>query len=131
MIEEWDSPYDNAAKVYADMMRTEQAERAQSERDRALANLPSEVQASERIASEDLLNPLYESVLKEYQEARSWLERCEQKLVQAVKLTDTDKLREMTTLPPEQPKPNAHDILRRIKERQALESAFNSKGNRL
>lgn len=46
------------------------------------------------IARADQLNPLYEKVLKEFEDAQSALHRAANKLASAVKLTDSDKLEE-------------------------------------
>lgn len=59
----------------------------------------SEADHAYDIASGDLLNPLYDQVVKEYEEAQAWLTRCENKLVQAVKLTDHDELKARTAPP--------------------------------
>lgn len=47
------------------------------------------------IAREDQLNPLYEQVLKDFEDAKLNMSRAANKLAQAVKLTDSDKLEEM------------------------------------
>lgn len=47
------------------------------------------------IARADQLNPLYEQVLKDFEEAKLVMSRAAHKLAQAVKLTDSDKLEEM------------------------------------
>lgn len=44
------------------------------------------------IAREDLLNPLYEQVIKEFEAAQAALHRATDKLVAAVKLTDSDEV---------------------------------------
>lgn len=59
------------------------------------------VEAMLCIAKEDLLNPLYEQVVREFEEARIRLDHARNKLAQAVKLTDNDKLKELT-----KPKPD-------------------------
>lgn len=46
------------------------------------------------IAREDQLNPLYEQVLKEFEEAQSALHRATNKLASAVKLTDSETVEE-------------------------------------
>jgi hypothetical protein len=47
------------------------------------------------IAREDQLNPLYEQVLQEFDEAKLVMSRAANKLASAVKLTDSDKLADM------------------------------------
>jgi hypothetical protein len=54
------------------------------------------VEAMLGIAKEDLLNPLYEQVVREFEEAQIRLAHARNKLAQAVKLTDNDKLKERT-----------------------------------
>lgn len=49
------------------------------------------------IARADQLNPLYEQTLKDFEEAKLVMSRAANKLAQAVKLTDSDKLHEMLT----------------------------------
>ena len=46
------------------------------------------------IAKEDLLNPLYEQVVREFEEASIRMDHATNKLAQAVKLTDNEKLNE-------------------------------------
>jgi len=48
------------------------------------------------IARADQLNPLYEQVLKDFEEAKLAMSRAANKLAQAVKLVDSDKLAEQT-----------------------------------
>lgn len=81
-----------------------------------MTEVPTRIEAAARIAEEDQLNPLYESVLKEYQEAKLWMRRCENKLVQAVKLTDNDELVKRTT-PNASDSPNAAAMLMKLKAR--------------
>jgi hypothetical protein len=50
------------------------------------------------IARADQLNPLYERVLKEFDEAKLAMSRAANKLAQAVKLTDSEKLEERTSV---------------------------------
>jgi rubrerythrin len=47
------------------------------------------------IAREDQLNPLYEQVLKDFDDAKLIMARAANKLAQAVKLTDSEKLEEL------------------------------------
>lgn len=47
------------------------------------------------IARDDQLNPLYEQVLKDFEDAKLIMSRAANKLAQAVKLTDSEKLEEM------------------------------------
>lgn len=57
--------------------------------------LPADVVAKMlEIAKEDLFNPLYEQVVREFEEAKIRMEHATNKLAQAVKLTDNDKLNE-------------------------------------
>ena len=46
------------------------------------------------VAREDQLNPLYESVLKEFEDAQTALHRAANKLAAAVKLTDSEEVQE-------------------------------------
>jgi len=46
------------------------------------------------LAGEDQLNPLYETVLKEFEDAQTALHRAARKLLTAVKMTDSDELAE-------------------------------------
>jgi cystathionine beta-lyase family protein involved in aluminum resistance len=46
------------------------------------------------IAKEDLMNPMYEAVVREYEEANMHLDHARCKLIQAVKLTDYDKFKQ-------------------------------------
>ena len=84
----------------------------------------TEIDAAKQIAGEDLLNPLYEQVVKDYEEAKAWLSRCEAKLVQAVKLTDTDRLRDMTRDDPQSYGSSVLDILTNIRRKQAQQGGF-------
>lgn len=50
------------------------------------------------IARDDQLNPLYEQTLRDFDDAKLAMSRAANKLAQAVKLTDSDKLSEMSKL---------------------------------
>lgn len=73
----------------------------------------------ENIARRDLLNPLYEQVLKEYDDAKTAMSRAAHKLAAAVKLTDSEELNRRTKSSNSNTPQSlrAEDILKRIREK--------------
>jgi hypothetical protein len=74
----------------------------------------------EDIARENQLNPLYESTLKEFDEAKAAMSRAAHKLAAAVKLTDSDELDARVNGPMDAEEPasvSTASILARIRQK--------------